>query len=502
MNVNNRKLFANRDARRRLSEMGGIVASMPELLGVAQQYNQGGTIQPVYDTGVTPFDVIAQRVPGMTQREMIEAGLPRAGLIRREIVEMMRDPSVGGGGVDLNIGPEEFAAMSREERRAAGFSGLGSLNNAYFAARDRLLESQFPMQGPPMPPEPERQLAPEEYINPADEFAGLTSDMTDPFQLPEVVFERESDPTVLSSEMMGGDPSSMEVFDMGEGSTAEVAPAPEPRTPDAATRRPVLRPDRPAPAEAEAEPEAEPDETVIAAAERAVNDNPDDPSGAAATTALNRLTGGASDTVRGRVQQYEQLFQEMFGESDEDKTRERYMNLAMIGFAIASGEDPSALKNIATGMLQGTAQMREDAAVRRQREDRIKELAVAAGLEDERLAQRLAARVLAGSDTRDARNAVDFWQDRYNTTMAAIENGTISVPDGMNAEAFAADRADSALAAARSRFPTYAGESVLGADGGAATAAPDLAGMQAAEEAARAAGESEFSFGGMRYPVR
>jgi hypothetical protein len=175
MNVNNRKLFANRDARRRLSEMGGIVASMPELLGVAQQYNQGGTIQPVYDTGVTPFDVIAQRVPGMTQREMIEAGLPRAGLMRREIVEMMRDPSVGGGGVDLNIGPEEFAAMSREERRAAGFSGLGSLNNAYFAARDRLLESQFPMQGPPMPPEPERQLAPEEYINPADEFAGLTS---------------------------------------------------------------------------------------------------------------------------------------------------------------------------------------------------------------------------------------------------------------------------------------------------------------------------------------
>ena len=451
MNVNNRKLFANRDARRRLSEMGGIVASMPELLGVAQQYNQGGTIQPVYDTGVTPFDVIAQRVPGMTQREMIEAGLPRAGLPRREVLEIM-------GRVDPNIGPEEFTAMNREERRAAGFSGLGSLNNAYFNAREQMLESQFPMQGPPMPPEPERQLAPEEYINPADEFAGLTSDVTDPFQLPEMVVEREPAP-VLGDQ---GSAEGFDLFDMEEGRVAAI----EPRTPDADTRRPVLRPDRPAPAEAE--PEAEPDETVLAAAERAVNDNPNDPSGAAATTTLNRLTGGAADTVSGRVQQYEQLFQEMFGESDEDKTRERYMNLAMIGFAIASGEDPSALKNIATGLLQGTAQMREDAAVRRQREDRIKELAVAAGLEDERLAQRLAARGLAGSDTRDARNAVDFWQDRYNTTMAAIENGTISVPDGMNAEAFAAGRADSALTAARSRFPTYAGESVLGADGGAA----------------------------------
>jgi hypothetical protein len=393
MNVNNRKLFANRDARRRLSEMGGIVASMPELLGVAQQYNQGGTIQPVYDTGVTPFDVIAQRVPGMSQREMIEAGLPRAGLMRREIVEMMRDPSVGGGGVDLNIGPEEFAAMSREERRAAGFSGLGSLNNAYFAARDRLLESQFPMQGPPMPPEPEeprRTLAPEEYINPVDEFAGLPSDMTGPFQLPEMVVDREEPARV---QRVLGDQGSAEwfdLFDMNEGRQEET-PAAEVRAPDEGTPRPVLRPDRPAPAEAE--PEAEADETVLAAAERAVNDNPNDPSGAAATTTLNRLTGGAADTVSGRVQQYEQLFQEMFGESDEDKTRERYMNLAMIGFAIASGEDPSALKNIATGLLQGTAQMREDAAVRRQREDRIKELAVAAGLEDERLAQRLAAGV-------------------------------------------------------------------------------------------------------------
>lgn len=423
MNVNNRKLFANRDARRRLSEMGGIVASMPELLGVAQQYNQGGTIQPTYDTGITPFDIIAQRVPGMTQREMIEAGLPRAGLTRREIVEMMRDPSAGGGGVDLNIGPEEFAAMSREERRAAGFSGLGSLNNAYFAARDRLLESQFPMQGPPMPPEPERQLAPEEYINPADEFAGLTSDMTDPYQLPEVVFEQEPDPTVLSPEMMGGDPSSMEVFDMNEGSTAEVAPAPvsEPRTPDAATRRPVLRPDRPAPEAVE--PEAEPDETVIAAAERAVNDNPDDPSGAAATTALSRLTGGAADTVRGRVQQYEQLFQEMFGESDEDKTRERYMNLAMIGFAIASGEDPSALRNIATGMLQGTAQMREDAAVRRQREDRVKELAVAAGLEDERLARTIAGNIaeaaIRSADSERTPLTDDSVEDFFNKNFAS-----------------------------------------------------------------------------------
>ena len=44
MNVDNRKLFANRDARRQLAEMGGIMASSPELLGEARKFANGGTI--------------------------------------------------------------------------------------------------------------------------------------------------------------------------------------------------------------------------------------------------------------------------------------------------------------------------------------------------------------------------------------------------------------------------------------------------------------------------
>ena len=40
----NRKLFANRDARRKLANMGGIVASSPELLGTAQTFQNGGTV--------------------------------------------------------------------------------------------------------------------------------------------------------------------------------------------------------------------------------------------------------------------------------------------------------------------------------------------------------------------------------------------------------------------------------------------------------------------------
>ena len=42
MNVLNRKMFANRDARRKLSNMGGILASSPELMSTAQMFANGG----------------------------------------------------------------------------------------------------------------------------------------------------------------------------------------------------------------------------------------------------------------------------------------------------------------------------------------------------------------------------------------------------------------------------------------------------------------------------
>ena len=42
MNVMNRKLFANRDARRKLANMGGIMVSSPELMQAGQRFENGG----------------------------------------------------------------------------------------------------------------------------------------------------------------------------------------------------------------------------------------------------------------------------------------------------------------------------------------------------------------------------------------------------------------------------------------------------------------------------
>jgi hypothetical protein len=99
--------------------------------------------------------------------------------------------------------------------------------------------------------------------------------------------------------------------------------------------------------------------------------------------------------------------------------------------------------------------MREDAAVRRQREDRIKELAVAAGLEDERLAQRLAAAAAKGGGSRDARAVEDFFQNRYTDTMNSIAAGDIVVPEGTTPHQYATGAARQAVAEVRRLFPSY-----------------------------------------------
>ena len=56
MNVMNRKLFANRDARRKLASMGGIVTSSPELITSVQSFRRGGRTISFGNTKLLLFD--------------------------------------------------------------------------------------------------------------------------------------------------------------------------------------------------------------------------------------------------------------------------------------------------------------------------------------------------------------------------------------------------------------------------------------------------------------
>jgi hypothetical protein len=108
-------------------------------------------------------------------------------------------------------------------------------------------------------------------------------------------------------------------------------------------------------------------------------------SGNFANTLLGTEGLGPKDTVKA----YESKFNEMLGVEDKDKSKEMWNNMAMIGFAIAAGESPNALQNIANGMLAGTKMMKDDKAAAQARADKFELFNLGEANEDRRLEARL-----------------------------------------------------------------------------------------------------------------
>jgi hypothetical protein len=128
--------------------------------------------------------------------------------------------------------------------------------------------------------------------------------------------------------------------------------------------------------------------------------------------------------IKTRVKTYENLFKEMFDEKDEDKTKEMYLNLAMIGFAVASGTSSNALTNISQGLMQGVTKMNEDRATRTARGDKTKMLAFEAAIDDRRTDKKTKATLdyLAAKGTAIGKTVgvapadATFWGEVYNAS--------------------------------------------------------------------------------------
>jgi hypothetical protein len=88
---------------------------------------------------------------------------------------------------------------------------------------------------------------------------------------------------------------------------------------------------------------------------------------------------------------------------DEDSRKKAMANLAMIGLAIAAGQSPDALTNIAQGALSGMQAMTAQEARERdlERESRLTALEMTEKAADRASAERIAAMRLgtAGEDT-------------------------------------------------------------------------------------------------------
>jgi len=100
---------------------------------------------------------------------------------------------------------------------------------------------------------------------------------------------------------------------------------------------------------------------------------PEEKSDQASNQIFSGLTGQEVNlSPKESVKAYEKMFSEMLGMKDKDAEKEMWHNMAMIGFAIAAGESPNALSNIANGLLAGTKMMKQDRATQQARTDKVK----------------------------------------------------------------------------------------------------------------------------------
>ena len=398
-NPMSRKLFQSREAREKLRGMGGIMASSPELAQTVAKFNNGGDITVPIVEG--PNTALLRQIRG----------------IQNTTSEMQARNA---------IAQEKLRRMEAARQAAAAnrFNLLDSIRTLNFLPED---------------------------IPVVDEFGGLPPAMTEPGGTVETG-EDISIGRVLDDLGLGPALAPVrerreeaELQEAAAAATEEaIIPQMEQEMRDRAAREEALVAEerRRAVTASQMESEAEADdresrnarlrETQERAAQELAKDTDGGDGGPAAfdfdasfEQALSRV---------GRV---------MGGEGkDEDSRKKAMANLAMIGLAIAAGQSPDALTNIAQGALSGMQAMTAQEARERdlEREARLSALEMTEKAADRASAERIAAMRLgtAGEDTRQ--------EYLYNATFSATLTGLIG--EGIPAEEAAARAAVIAAQAA------------------------------------------------------
>ena len=159
------------------------------------------------------------------------------------------------------------------------------------------------------------------------------------------------------------------------------------------------------------------------------------------------------------VKDYQKMYADMLGGKDKDSAKDKWNDFAMLGFAIAAGQDPNALTNIAQGLLDGTKMMKEDRSIEQARQDKFTMMAIQAADADRRAA------IAAGASTAAANL-------KYNRDVKLIDQRAgIATDTATNLAKTTAERdklkADALIEAARIK---RLGETYLGTEQGKITA--------------------------------
>ena len=364
MNVNQRKLFNNRPARSKLNQMGGIMASSPELMQTVQGFQRGGSVvspfmQDVYGSIAQPIADIYTSGPITSIRDFLQTANEQSGVgqiqaeneriaaKRRAAEEQLRAQQAADAQRVQSIVPQmqriqeydakmaEAATPTLRGPTAADFQGSAKASD--FLASGILGDSMLPDNSV-------SSFGP-------DNLRVTPSETSSKGAKPEKPKPPALDPT--------------EIDRYGAAELAEKG--------DQARKQMLEFLQNPSVSETEK------------------ND-----------AALE--LGGYKDpqekmSLEERAKANSEMYKRIFGEDPEgDKKIDGY-NLAMMGFLIASGDSPSALQNIARGAAQGTKLFMDTAKERKARQDKFKMLGIEKAIRDEETQKKIAidtARTLQG----------------------------------------------------------------------------------------------------------
>ena len=401
MNVMNRKLFANRDARRRLANMGGIMTSSPELMQAAQTFQTGGpavvkikTVRIGDPLGGTNYDLYSDGSAVMLSTgRRIDPNNASA----QPLLEMLQGLPDVSDTSDMSQPPVvekpvlDSAPITEDER--------GILSKIVDFVKDDF--SNFPKL-------PDSREAKDELVR---------GEIADRIRSGGSLFERQTVVDDTSPSLTYGGRQERDKNVVPEQGPATSGGRNIPREPDIEkdsnigdiVEKIFNPPDRKERIEEEkiekdfgtetedipfsdipgftGDKEKDSKEELEDIKKKVDEENKKDgdPVAAASSGILN--TAGVDTSNMGRKERVESMkamLSDLLGYDDEDQKEEFWLTMASIGFGIAAGKDSNALTNIAEGLKDGASKFIENKATRQAREDKLTLTAFGEVLADER----------------------------------------------------------------------------------------------------------------------
>jgi hypothetical protein len=139
-------------------------------------------------------------------------------------------------------------------------------------------------------------------------------------------------------------------------------------------------------------------------------------------------------TLKEKVTSMKEIYTDLLGYDDEEESELFWLNMAQIGFLVASGQDPNALSNIAAGFAQGASKFAEDKRDKKARDDKMTLAAFSEVMDDERAKTKFGYdKVLAGirASGSSSYSTVDrMFKSVLDSSLASyktqVEDGTIT----------------------------------------------------------------------------